>query len=101
MRAPVQFLQVRVEHRVAARKRDLAADVHPPAKIVKIVQDCPRLFQGQGNAAAAVIAVLAMQVTGLGYMPLQGEDIGCQKRLYFRLLCVLRVYGPANTGIRR
>ncbi len=43
------------------------------AEGVQLVQHMPGLVQGHGRARAAVVAVAAMEVAGLGQVPLQGK----------------------------
>ncbi len=73
---PVKFEEIGVQERIAAGERNLPAHPPLPAKIVQLPQDLQPLGQGGNCPGAAVIAVPAVQVAGLGQMPLQSEYLG-------------------------
>jgi hypothetical protein len=63
-----------IKERVPAAERDLTLYLPAPAEGQQIVQDGQSLFQRQRGSLAAVIAVPAMKIAGLSYMPLKGKE---------------------------
>ena len=70
---PVEFVKLRVEHGVAAAEAHLGMDVVGAAELVELVEHMHGPGKVHAGAAAAVVAVAAVQVAGLGQVPLQGE----------------------------
>jgi hypothetical protein len=62
-----------VEHGIAAAEAHLGMDVMRLAEIVQLIEDTDRLWKGHLRAVAAVVAMAAVQVAGLGQVPLEGK----------------------------
>lgn len=75
-RAAVNLQEMRVHERVAPRQADLAAHVALAAEVPEVCDDLHGPGQRRLRPGAAVVAVAAGQVAGLGQVPLQGEDLG-------------------------
>lgn len=76
----VQLEEMRRHQRVAPREADVSADVFRPAEFAELVHDVHALLQAHRRALGAVVAVLAVQIAGMGDVPLQHEVV-CGARI--------------------
>ena len=72
----IEPVEVGMHQGIAPGKGDLAEHVVRPAKIVQVVQHAQPPFQRHLFAIRTVIAVFAIQIAGLGDVPLEGEGRG-------------------------
>ena len=73
---PVQLKETGVQERIAAGEGDLPGNPPFSAESIHLSQNIQSLGQGGNRPGGAVIAVAAVEVTGLGQMPLQTEYLG-------------------------
>jgi hypothetical protein len=71
-------------------------DISAAAKVSKIIQDPERLVHFKWRPVTSIIAVFAMEITGLGHMPLKSENLGCGE-LFVNIDCPLEGFlAPSN-----
>jgi len=70
---PVEIEELRIEQGVATAEAHLASHEALPAELPELIENPQGRFHAQGRASAAVVAVPASQIAGLGDMPLERE----------------------------
>ena len=78
-RRPVQVVEPGMQQGIAAGETDLALNPFFPTESIQVVQNFHPLLPGQGGARTAVVTMPAVEVAGLGDVPLKGKGRGLQE----------------------